>query len=188
VSKPSVVSNGVLTVIYRYALIAGRVDFVPARVRPDHHLTFSRSQDAQARHNIYIQWEGSRCLLRFDSRIVNVGTGPFEAPRRGAGFITATRTATKQRICDDAGGHRDVATPGAETYWSGDELTTGTCGTRKVRFRQDSDGIKVGTGAKVGFSLWENNNYNTGHLSAEVPGLQPIVGILRARDYGSVAH
>jgi hypothetical protein len=124
--------------------------------------------------------------LRFDSTIVNVGTGPFEAPRRGPGFITETRTATKQRIYDDAGGHRDVATPGAETYWSGDELTTGTCGTRKVRFRQDSDGIKVGTGAKVGFSLW-NNNFNTGHLSAGVPALWPIVSILRARDYGSVA-
>ena len=57
-------------------------------------------------------------LLRFTTRLVNLGKGPFEV--RGSRPSTAqTYMTVSQRIYNDAGGYRTVPTP-AVMRWSGD--------------------------------------------------------------------
>ncbi len=104
--------------------------------------------------SIEVTPEGRR-LLRFSTVIVNVGSGGFEVHGTRSS-TSATTMGVRQRIFDDAGGARDVATT-AVMYYSGDghnhwhvrDLETYTLA------RLDN-GRSVGTGAKHGFCFWDN--------------------------------
>ena len=93
-------------------------------------------------------------LLRYTSVIVNVGRGPFEV--HGDRTSTSAPMAVTQRIFNDAGGYRDVATA-ATMFFAGDghnhwhlrDLETGEL------IRPDN-GSKVGTLAKHGFCFFDN--------------------------------
>jgi hypothetical protein len=99
-----------------------------------------------------------RRLLRYTTVIVNVGAGPFEVhgARASAG---ETEMSVGQRVYDDVGGHRDVATS-ARMFFAGDGHDHW-----HVRDLESSDllrldnGAKVGTGAKRGFCFWDNVKY-----------------------------
>ena len=104
--------------------------------------------------------DGER-LLRFDSVIVNVGKGRFEArgsrPNRGTALMS-----TKQRIYNSAGRHRTVSTR-AQMYFGGDghnhwhvrDLEQFTL------VRKDGE-ARVGTLAKHGFCFFDNVPYRLG--------------------------
>jgi hypothetical protein len=99
-------------------------------------------------------------LLRFDSIVVNAGAGPFELHgQRAAGASTMTTT---QRVFDVAGGSRPVPTD-AIMYFGGDGHNHW-----HVKDLQDfvltrlDNGVKVGTGAKMGFCFYDNFHHGSG--------------------------
>lgn len=68
---------------------------------------------AQLRDFRVANWNG-RTVLRYAAVIVNVGAGAFEAQLlRPAG---ASQMNVGQRIFDDAGAYRDVATPAIAVF------------------------------------------------------------------------
>jgi hypothetical protein len=99
-----------------------------------------------------------RRLLRYTTVIVNVGRGPFElfGQRASTG---ATQMSAAQRIYNDAGGSRQVATAATMVFggdghdhWHVRDLET------SVLTRLDN-GVKVGTGAKHGFCFFDGKPY-----------------------------
>lgn len=112
-----------------------------------------------------VQRTDGRRLLRFSSIIVNVGDGRFEV--RGQRPSTTTNTMTvSQRIYNDAGGYRTVATD-ARMYYSGNR--DGDDGhyhwhlrnLEKFTLRRLDNGVKVGTIAKHGFCFYDNYRYGS---------------------------
>jgi hypothetical protein len=101
-----------------------------------------------------------RKLLRFSSIIVNVGDGRFEA--RGQRPNTGTSTMTvSQRIYNDAGGYRNVATD-AVMYYSGDGHNHWHVrDLESFTLKRLDNGVKVGTGAKHGFCFYDNYRYGS---------------------------
>ena len=101
-----------------------------------------------------------RKLLRFSSRVVNVGAGAFEAHGQRPDKSVSTMTTT-QRIFNGAGGYRDVAT-NAVMYFSGDGHNHW-----HVRDLEDFELIRldngklVGTGAKHGFCFYDNYRFGS---------------------------
>jgi hypothetical protein len=99
-------------------------------------------------------------LLRYDSRIVNVGTGPFEVSGTRASTSDTLMSVT-QRIYDDAGTFTDVAIPGASMYWAGD-------GHNHWHLTDLEDGVVtrvtgtkvLGSLAKHGFHMIDDEPYN----------------------------
>jgi hypothetical protein len=120
-------------------------------VLPD--LRMARIQDLQ------IQSTSSRKLLRFDSIVVNVGDGAFEA--RGSRPDKTSSMKVSQRIYDDAGGFRSRSTT-ARMYFAGDGHTHW-----HLRDLQDyvltrlDNGKKVGTGEKHGFCFFDNYRFGS---------------------------
>ncbi len=110
---------------------------------------------------LQIQNTGSRKLLRFDSIVVNVGAGPFELHgQRAAGASTMTTT---QRVFDDAGGSRYVATP-AIMYFGGDgHYHWHVRDLEEFELVRLDNGRLVGTGAKHGFCFFDNYPYGSGN-------------------------
>jgi len=100
-----------------------------------------------------------RKLLRFDSIIVNVGAGKFEA--HGSRRNTTSSMTVTQRIYNDAGGYRDLPTT-AQMYFAGDghnhwhlrDLET-------YALTRLDNGVKVGTGAKHGFCFFDNYRFGS---------------------------
>ncbi len=121
-------------------------------LKPD--LRMARLQDLQ------IERTGDRKLLRFDSIIVNVGDGAFEAHGSRKDTASPEMTVT-QRIFDDQGGHKNSDTT-ARMYFAGDGHTHW-----HVRDLQDyvlrrlDNGKLVGTGAKHGFCFFDNYRYGS---------------------------
>jgi Lysyl oxidase len=104
--------------------------------------------------NLGIQSASSRKLLRFDSIIVNVGAGPFEA--RGSRPDKTSSMTVSQRIYDKAGGYRDRATT-ATMYFAGDGHTHWHVrDLQTYELIRLDNGKKVGTGAKHGFCFFDN--------------------------------
>jgi lysyl oxidase len=89
-----------------------------------------------------------RRLLRFTTVIVNVGRGPFETIGSRPGTGTPEMTV-RQRIYDDAGGARDVATP-TVMFFAGD-------GHDQWHVR-DAEGHELRR-AKHGFCYYDNTPY-----------------------------
>ncbi|HEV3478866.1 MAG TPA: lysyl oxidase family protein [Gaiellaceae bacterium] len=99
-----------------------------------------------------------RRLLRYSTVIVNVGAGPFELHGTRAGEAESTMSVA-QRIRDDSGGSREVATPArfvfggdGHHHWHVQDLET----SELIRL---DNGVKVGTGAKRGFCFFDNVSY-----------------------------
>src|SRR5215211_3423549 len=65
--------------------------------------------------------------LRFDTRIVNVGAGKFEA--RGSRSTTSAPMTVTQRIYNDAGGFRNLSTTAQMYFARAMGTITGTCAT-----------------------------------------------------------
>jgi Lysyl oxidase len=111
--------------------------------------------------NIQIQNQtnGQR-WLRFDTKVVNIGAGAFEA--RGSRPDTSTPTmSVNQRIFDDAGGHRDVSTA-AKMYYAGDGHNHWHLRNLETYWLiRLADGVKVGTGAKQGFCVFDNYRFGS---------------------------
>ena len=102
----------------------------------------------------------NRKLLRFDSIIVNVGDDSFEAHGSRPDTNTAEMTVA-QRIFDDAGGYRDVATP-AKMYYSGDgHEHWHVRDLQQYELIRLDNGVKVGTGAKHGFCFFDNYRFGS---------------------------
>ena len=106
-------------------------------------------------------------LLRYSATIVNLGAGPLELHGQRPDTGTPDMSVT-QRIYDNAGGHRDVATA-ATMFWAGDghnhwhvrDLESG------VLVRLDN-GAKLGALAKHGFCFSDNVAYRL-----SIPGAPP---------------
>lgn len=99
-----------------------------------------------------------RRLFRFTAIIVNSGVGAFEA--RGSRPNTSTSEMTvSQRIFDTAGGSRDVATA-ARMYYAGDGHNHWHLRNLETyELDRLDNGVKVGTGAKMGFCFYDNYQY-----------------------------
>jgi hypothetical protein len=129
--------------------------------RPAYAATELRPDLGKA-HYRHLQTETTsdgRRLLRFSSIIVNVGSGALEV--HGKRSNTSTDMTVTQRIFDDAGGHRDVAT-NAVMYFGGDGHNHW-----HVRDLEDSKLIRLdngrlaGTSAKHGFCFYDNYRYGS---------------------------
>jgi len=116
-------------------------------LRPD--LRMARLQDLQIENTA-----DGRKLLRFDSIIVNVGSGALEA--RGSRPDTTAEMTVRQRIYNDAGGYRNIKTT-AQMYFAGDGHTHWHLrDLEDYVLRRLDNGKKVGTGAKHGFCFYDN--------------------------------
>ncbi|MUN64996.1 hypothetical protein GMA12_17940 [Kocuria sediminis] len=111
--------------------------------------------------NIYLEKTSSgRRLLRFDSIVVNVGTGAFEAA--GSAKVADEMTTIQQRIYNTEGGFRDQSISGTRMYWGRDghnhwhlrDLET-------YSLNRLDNGAQVGTGAKHGFCFFDNVAHRT---------------------------
>jgi hypothetical protein len=131
---------------------SSRPAYAASDLLPD--LRMARLQDLQIQSTT-----DGRKLLRFDTIIVNVGNGRFEA--RGSRLSTLASMTVTQRIYDDAGGYRDLPTT-AQMYFAGD-------GHNHWHLKDLEDyelirldnGTKVGTGAKHGFCFYDNYRFGS---------------------------
>jgi hypothetical protein len=105
--------------------------------------------------------------LRYSATIVNVGAGPFEL--HGQRPDTTTDMTVTQRIFDDAGGYRDVAT-GAAMYFAGGDGHNHwhTRDLEVAELDRLDNAQQVGTLAKHGFCFSDNVAYLLG-----LPGAPP---------------
>jgi Lysyl oxidase len=110
--------------------------------------------------NIQIQNTNGKRLLRFTTRIVNVGAGNFELHGSRDSTSDPTMTVT-QRIFDDAGSHRDRDTT-AQMYFAGDGHDHWhTKNLARYRLIKPNTGTTVGTGAKEGFCFYDNYRFGS---------------------------
>jgi hypothetical protein len=92
--------------------------------------------------------------LRFDTRIVNVGAGSFEA--RGSRSSTSAPMTVTQRIYNDAGGFRTLPTT-AQMYFAGDGHNHWHLrDLESYELVRLDNGTKIGAGAKEGFCFFDN--------------------------------
>jgi hypothetical protein len=139
------------TLVVVLAVAASKPAGAATDLLPD--LRMARLQDLQ------IQSTSGRKLLRFDTIIVNVGAGRFEA--RGSRPNTTTSMAVAQRIYNDAGGYRDRATT-ARMYFAGDGHTHWHLRDLETyALTRLDNGVKVGTGAKHGFCFYDNYRFGS---------------------------
>ena len=111
--------------------------------------------------NIQIQnTNDGRQLLRFDTKIVNIGAGAFEVHGSRPDTSTSTMSVT-QRIFDDAGGYRDVPTT-AQMYYAGDGHNLWHVrNLESYTLTRLDNGAKVGRGAKEGFCFFDNYRFGS---------------------------
>lgn len=110
--------------------------------------------------SIQTQHTNGERLLRFDTVIVNIGAGAFEANGSRPDTSTPTLSVT-QRIFDDAGTYRDVPTT-AEMYYAGDGHTHWHLrDLESYELIRLDDGVKVGTGAKEGFCIYDGYRFGS---------------------------
>jgi subtilisin-like proprotein convertase family protein len=124
----------------------------PTDVLPD--LRMARLQNLQIQST-----SDGRKLLRFDSIIVNVGAGRFEAG--GSRSSTSAPMTVTQRIFNGQGGYRDLPTT-AQMYFAGDGHTHWHLrDLERYELIRLDNGKKVGTGAKHGFCFYENYRFGS---------------------------
>lgn len=104
-----------------------------------------------------------RKLLRFSSIVVNVGAGPFElrgsqAPNTDGSPDMETVT---QRVFDDAGGFREVSTPATMVFGGDGHNHWHVKNLQDFELVRLDNGVKVGTGAKMGFCFFDNFLYGS---------------------------
>jgi hypothetical protein len=124
----------------------------PTDVLPD--LRMARLQNLQIQST-----SDGRKLLRFDSIIVNVGAGRFEAG--GSRSSTSAPMTVTQRIFNGQGGYRDLPTT-AQMYFAGDGHTHWHLrDLERYELIRLDNGKKVGTGAKHGFCFYDNYRFGS---------------------------
>lgn len=97
-------------------------------------------------------------LLRFTTRIVNGGAGPFEL--QGTRTDTSSPWTVTQKIYDSSSGYRKVSTP-ATLIWGGDGHNHWHVNNlQRYELDRSDNGSKVGTGAKAGFCFYDNTQFN----------------------------
>jgi lysyl oxidase len=158
---PTGISRLIIALIVGVALALLLVVMMQASPRPAYAASDRLPDLRMARlQNLQIETSNGRKLLRFDSIIVNVGAGPFEARGSRPDTNTAQMRVT-QRIFDDAGGHRNVATP-AKMYYSGDGHNHWHVrDLQQYELIRVYNGVKVRTGAKHGFCFYDNYNFGS---------------------------
>ena len=107
--------------------------------------------------------------LRFDTVIVNVGAGDFEA--RGSRPNTSTPNMTvTQRIYNSAGGSRTRTTT-AQMYYSGDGHDHWHLrNLERYTLRRLDNGAQVRTGNKEGFCFFDNYRFGSTQAADYGPG------------------
>jgi hypothetical protein len=142
-------------------LLASGVVLLQAPSRPAHAASDLLPDLGMARL-VNLQIENTadgRKLLRFDSIVVNVGDGAFEV--RGRRPDTTSQMRVRQRIYDDAGGYRHVATT-AQMYFAGDGHTHWHLrDLEEYALERLDNGALVGTGAKHGFCFYDNYRFGS---------------------------
>jgi subtilisin-like proprotein convertase family protein len=124
----------------------------PTEVLPD--LRMARLQDLQIQST-----SDGRKLLLFDSIIVNVGAGRFEAG--GSRSSTSAPMTVTQRIFNGQGGYRDLPTT-AQMYFAGDGHTHWHLrDLQRYELNRLDNGKKVGTGEKHGFCFYDNYRFGS---------------------------
>jgi hypothetical protein len=99
-----------------------------------------------------------RRLLRYTAELVNVGVGAFEVTGRRA--TPSGDMSVTQRIYNDTGSYRDVATT-ATMYWAGDGHNHWhTRDLETAELDRLDNGVKVGTLVKHGFCFYDTASYN----------------------------
>jgi hypothetical protein len=116
--------------------------------------------------DIQIENTATQKQLRFSTRIVNVGAGPFEVTGRRPGTNTTEMTTT-QRIYDSVGDYRDRSTA-ATLFYSGDGHNHWHVKDLEdyELFQLDASGnvvepAVVQEGEKMGFCFFDNANYGS---------------------------
>ena len=108
--------------------------------------------------SIQIESTNGQRLLRFDTTIVNIGAGKFEAHGMRPGTSTSTM-GVHQHIFDSAGGQRDRPT-GAVMYYSGDGHNHWHVrNLERYALSRLDNGKRVGTDAKEGFCFYDNYRF-----------------------------
>jgi len=114
----------------------------------DHFDSFSIDNSTIAGHN----------LMRFTSRIVNVGNGPFEL--HGIRPNTSTPISVIQRIYNSAGTFRDARTPATMIFVSADGHNHWHIKDLAAYDLLRADGTKIATSAKIGFCFNDNTEFD----------------------------
>jgi hypothetical protein len=108
--------------------------------------------------DIRIERTGSRRLLRYSTTIVNVGAGKFEV--RGHRASTAEPTMSLvQRVYDDAGGWREVATTGAMIFGGDGHNHWHVRDLQQSELFRLTDDAYLTRSDKRGFCFWDNVKY-----------------------------
>lgn len=110
-------------------------------------------------------------LLRFSSRLINVGSGAFEI--RGTRPNTGAAVSVTQRIYDTAGGFRDIPTVATMVYDSADGHNHWHVKNLVSYDLFQMNGAHVATASKIGFCFNDNSSFNL-----ELPGApaNPVYG------------
>jgi hypothetical protein len=122
--------------------------------------------------DVQIQTQNNKRLLRFTTRIVNIGAGAFELHGSRSSTADPTMTVT-QRIFNDAGGYRD-ATTSAEMYYSGDgHAHWHARNLAQYTLTRPSDPLFERTGSKQGFCFYDNVKWFVTDASGKPPAGVP---------------
>src|SRR5262245_8164993 len=119
--------------------------------------------------DVAITIENGRRLLRFTTRIVNIGMGTFELMGSRPDLSTSDMTTVIQRVYNDAGGYTDYSIP-TTMFYAGDGHNHWHLRDLQNFALNSLGGSQIGTGAKTGFCVYDNVNYFSmpGHPASPV--------------------
>src|SRR6267378_4698044 len=128
-----------------------------------------------------IGWSNGHRVLRYSTTIVNVGSGRFELHGQRASTADPLMSVS-QRVYDDAGGWRDIATSAAMIY-AGDGHNHWHVRDLQLQEVFRADGSSAGRSDKRGFCFWDNIRYRL-----TLPGApqSPVYGESGCGDQGSL--
>jgi hypothetical protein len=107
--------------------------------------------------SLSIGWSNGHRVLRYSTTIVNVGSGRFELHGQRASTADPLMSVS-QRVFDDAGGWRDIATSAAMIY-AGDGHNHWHVRDLQLQEVFRADGTSAGRSDKRGFCFWDNVPY-----------------------------
>lgn len=135
---------------------------LPAPNAPPAHAAVDRLPDLGMAYPADFRVERTadgRRLLRFSSIVVNVGAGPFEL--HGQRATGSSTMSIRQRIFDDAGGFRDIATPASAYFGADGHYHWHVTNLQDFELVRLDNGRMVGMGVKQGFCFFDNYRYGS---------------------------